>query len=41
MKEFSIVKKGYSKQEVDDYLILQQIENDRLIKAKQSRIKPI
>lgn len=41
MKEFSIDKKGYSIKEVDDYIIMQQIENDRLLKEKQARINEL
>lgn len=41
MKEFKIDKKGYSVKEVDDYLIMQQIENDRLLREKQSRINEL
>ena len=41
MKDFNIEKKGYSIKEVDDYIIMQQIENDRVIKEKQSRINEL
>lgn len=41
MKDFSIEKKGYSIREVDDYIIMQQIENDRIVKEKQSRINEL
>lgn len=38
MKKFSIQKKGYSIEEVDDYLISQELENENILKEKQSRI---
>jgi len=41
MKEFNIDKKGYNVKEVDDYIIMQQIETDRLLKEKQSRINEL
>ena len=41
MKNFSIDKKGYNIKEVDDYLITAQIESDRMIKEKQSRINEL
>lgn len=41
MKDFNIEKKGYSTKEVDDFIIMQQIENDRLLKEKQARINEL
>ena len=41
MKNFSLDKRGYSVKEVDDYLIMQQIENDRLLKEKQARVNEL
>lgn len=41
MKNFNLDKKGYSVKEVDDYLIMQQIENDRLLKEKQARVNEL
>lgn len=41
MKTFNIDKKGYSIKEVDDFIIMQQIENDRLLKEKQARINEL
>lgn len=38
MKNFSISKKGYDKNEVDDYLISLDLENSNLLKDKQARI---
>lgn len=38
---FSIEKKGYSIKEVDDFLISNQIENDRILSEKQSRINEL
>jgi len=41
MKDFKIDRKGYSIKEVDDFIIMQQIENDRLLKEKQARINEL
>jgi len=41
MKEFNLDKKGYNIKEVDDYIIMQQIETDRLLKEKQARINEL
>lgn len=41
MEKFSIEKKGYSIKEVDDYIIVSQIEQDRIVKEKQSRINEL
>lgn len=41
MKEFNLEKKGYNIREVDDYVIMQQIENDRIVKEKQARINEL
>ncbi|MGN1222918.1 MAG: DivIVA domain-containing protein [Christensenellales bacterium] len=41
MKQFQIDKKGYSIREVDDYILMQDIEKDRLLKEKQSRINEL
>lgn len=38
---FNIEKKGYSIKEVDDFLISNQIENDRILAEKQSRINEL
>lgn len=41
MKEFSIEKKGYAIKQVDDYILSLQIETDRIVKEKQSRINEL
>lgn len=41
MEKFRIEKKGYSIKEVDDYIIVMQIEQDRALKEKQSRINEL
>lgn len=41
MKDFKIEKKGYSINEVDDFIIMQQIDNDRALKDKQVRINEL
>lgn len=38
---FNVEKKGYSIKEVDDFLISNQIENDRILSEKQSRINEL
>lgn len=39
--KFNIEKKGYAIKEVDDFLISNQIENDRILSEKQSRINEL
>ncbi|MGN1208596.1 MAG: hypothetical protein ACI4TI_03910 [Christensenellales bacterium] len=38
MRKFSIEKKGYSIDEVDEYILNKQLEQDRVLKEKQDRI---
>lgn len=38
MSKFSVVKKGYSISEVDDFVVEQELETSRILKEKQDRI---
>ena len=38
MSKFSVVKKGYSISEVDDFVFEQELETSRILKEKQDRI---